>query len=50
MSRWADMMRRLGGVQVTQVTFDDEFFQWWEEEVITIEDNPYAMLEFKGDL
>lgn len=50
MTRWEDLMRRLGGGQVTQEIFDDKFFQRWEEQVIAIEDYAYPWLNFQGDL
>jgi len=30
MGRWVDLMKRLGGGDVPQHAFDDDFFSWWE--------------------
>jgi len=49
MARWADLMMGLGGGEVPINTFDDEFFSWWEQEVIAVEDYPYASMDFRGD-
>ena len=49
-ARWADMMKRLGGSEVPRTTWDDEFFQWWGEQIITVEDYPYVGMDFRGDL
>lgn len=42
-------MKRLGGTEVPRSTWDDKFFQWWEEKVIAVEDYPYAGMDFCGD-
>ena len=42
-------MKRLGGSEVPRTTWDDEFFQWWEEQFITMEYYPYAGMDFRGD-
>lgn len=49
-SRWADWMKRLGGIEVSLTTWDDEFFQWWGEHVILVEDYPYDGMDFREDL
>ena len=41
-------MKRLGGGDVPQIAFDDDFFSWWEQQIITIDDYPYAGLDFRG--
>ena len=48
-SRWADMMKRLGGSEVPQTTWDDQFFLWWGEQIIAVDDYPYAGMDFRGD-
>ena len=50
MGRWADLMKRLGGGEVPRTTFDDEFFLWWEQQIIAVEDYPYAGMDFQRDL
>ena len=42
-------MKRLGSGEVPRTTWDDEFFLWWGEQVITIEDYPYPGMELMGD-
>jgi hypothetical protein len=49
MGRWADLMKRLGGGEVPRNAFDDDFFAWWEQQIIAIDDYPYAGLDFRGD-
>ena len=44
------MMKRLGGSEVPRTTWDDEFFQWWEEQVIAVEYYRNAGMEFCADL
>ena len=48
-SQWADLMKRLGESEVPRTTWDDEFFQWWEEQAIAVEDYPYVGMDFRGD-
>jgi hypothetical protein len=49
MGRWADLMKRLGGGDVPRTAFDDDFFSWWDQQIIAIDDYPYAGLDFRGD-
>ena len=46
---WADMMKRLGGSEVPRTTCDDEFFLWWGEQIIAVDDYPYAGMDLRGD-
>ena len=48
-ARWVDMMKRLGGSEVPQTTWHDEFFLWWGEHIIAVDDYPYAGMDFRGD-
>jgi len=50
MGRWAGLMKQLGCGEVPKTTFDDEFFLWWEQQVIAVEDYPYASMDFQGYL
>ena len=50
MGRWADMMKRLGGGEVPRNAFDNDFFTWWDQQIITVDDYPYVGLDFRGDL
>ena len=49
MGRWDDLMKRLGGGEVPRNAFDDHFFAWWEQQIIAVDDYPYAGLDFRGD-
>ena len=41
-------MRRLGGGRVAN-PYLAEFFPWWQRQLITIDDYPYAGIDFCGD-
>ena len=45
----ADMMKKLGGSEVPRTTWYDELFQWWREQIITVDEYPYAGMDFRGD-
>ena len=47
MGQWVDLMKRLGGGEVPRIAFDDDFFTWWDQQIITIDDYPYARLDFR---
>lgn len=49
MGRWADLMKCLGGGDVLRTAFDDEFFSWWEQQIIVVDNYPYAGMDFRGD-
>ena len=49
MGRWADLMKRLGGGEVPRIAFDDDFFAWWDQQIIAVDDYPYAGMDFRGD-
>jgi len=49
MGRWADLMKRLGGGEVPRSAFDDEFYTWWEQQIVAVDDYPYSGLDFRGD-
>lgn len=42
-------MKCLGGGDVPRMTFDDEFFTWWDQKIIAVDDYPYAGMDFGGD-
>ena len=46
MGRWADLMKCLGGEDMPRMTFDDEFFTWWDQQIIVVNDYPYAGMDF----
>ena len=46
--RWANVMRRLEGGRVAN-PYPAEFFPWWRRQLITIDDYPYAGIDFRGD-
>jgi hypothetical protein len=49
MARWTEVMRWLGRGRVP-TPYNDEFFFWWHRQVITLDDYPYAGIDFRGDL
>ena len=46
--RWADAMRRLGGGRVSN-PYPADFFPWWQRHIVSINDYPYAGIDFRGD-
>jgi hypothetical protein len=48
MSRWIDVMSRQGGGRAP-TPYNEEFFFWWRRQVITIEDNLYVGIDYRGD-
>ena len=50
MGRWAKLMKCLGGRDVPRTAFDNDFFSWWEQQIIAMDDYPYAGMDFRGDL
>ena len=42
-------MKRLGGRDVPRTNFYDEFFAWWDQQIIAVDDYPYASMDFQGD-
>jgi hypothetical protein len=47
MSRWTEVMRRLGGGKFP-MPYNDEFFHWWCRQVIAIDDYPYGGIDYQG--
>ena len=45
---WADAMRRLGGGGVANL-YPTNFFPWWQRQIVSIDDYPYAGIDFWGD-
>ena len=45
---WENVMRRLGGGRVAN-PYRADFFPWWQRQIITIDDYPYAGIDFHGD-
>ena len=41
-------MHRLGGGRVAK-PYPIDFFPWWRRQIITIDDYPYARIDFCGD-
>lgn len=42
-------MKRLGGDKVLSTMIGYNFFLWWEQQVIVIQDYPYVGMDFKVD-
>jgi hypothetical protein len=49
MARWTKVMRRQGGGRVP-TPYNEDFFFWWRQQVITLDDYPYVRIDFRGDL
>ena len=47
--RWENVMRRLGGGRVAN-PYPADFFPWWRQKIISIDDYPYVGIDFWGDL
>lgn len=50
MGIWVNLMKCLGGCDMPRMTFDDEFFTQWDQQIIAVNDYPYANMDFRGDL
>jgi hypothetical protein len=48
MVQWTEMMRWQGGGRVP-TPYNDDFFHWWRRQIISLDDYPYAGIDFKGD-
>jgi hypothetical protein len=48
MSRWTEVIRRLGGGRVP-TPYNDEFFFWWHRQVIGLDGYPYEGINYRGD-
>jgi len=48
MCRWAVLLTRQGGGR-TNESFDDDFFAWLSQQILVIEDYPYAGIDFLRD-
>jgi hypothetical protein len=48
MARWTMLMRRLGSGRVP-TPYNNEFFFWWRQQVIALDDYPYVWIDFRGD-
>ena len=45
---WEEAMRRLGGGRVSNPYLSD-FFPWWRRQIVSIDDYPYAGIDFWGN-
>ena len=41
-------MRRMGGGGVAN-PYPTDFFPWWRQQIVAIDDYPYARIDFRGD-
>ena len=46
---WENVMCRLGRGRVAN-PYPADFFPWWQRQIISIDDCPYARIDFCGDL
>ena len=49
MSRWGDIFLYQGGGGSVQRIYDDEFYFWWERQLLALEQFPYVGMDFHGD-
>jgi len=49
MTWWTEVMRQQRGGRVP-TTYKEEFFFLWSQQVMALEDYPYAWIGFRGDL
>jgi hypothetical protein len=48
MSQWNEVMQQLGGGSMP-TPYDNEFFHWWQWQIIVINDYPYEGIDYQGD-
>ena len=44
--RWVDLMKCFRGEDMPRMTFDDEFFTWWDQKIIAVDEHPYCGMDF----
>ena len=49
LSRWGDIFLRQGGGDIVHSVYDDDFYIWWERQLLALEQFPYAGMDFRGD-
>ena len=49
LSRWGDIFLRQGGGGSVQSVYDNDFYFWWERQLLALEQFPYARMDFRGD-
>ena len=49
LSKWGEIFLRQGSSGSVQSVYDDDFYLWWERQLPTLEQFPYAGLDFWGD-
>ena len=49
LSRCGDIFLRQGGGDIVHRMYDDDFYTWWERQVLALEQFPYAGMDFRGD-
>lgn len=45
MGIWVDLMKFLGGGDVPRMTFDDDFFTRWDQQIIIVNDYLYESMD-----
>jgi hypothetical protein len=48
MARWIEFMKRQGGGRVA-TPYNDDFLFWWSRQIISLDNYPYARIDFRGD-
>jgi hypothetical protein len=49
MARWIEVMRRQGAGRVV-TPYNDDFFFWWQRQIIALDEYPYVRIDFRGYL
>ena len=49
LSRWGEIFLHQGGGGSVQSVYDDDFYLWWERQLLALEHFPYAGMDFRGD-
>ena len=49
LSKWGEIFLRQGGSGSIHSLYDDDFYLWWERQLLALESLPYAGIYFRGD-
>ena len=49
LSQWGDIFLRQGGGYIVHNVYDDDFYTWWERQLLALEQFPIAGMDFRGD-
>ena len=49
LSKWGEIFICQGGGGSVQSVYDDDFYIWWERQLLALEQFPYVGMDFQGD-